>query len=82
MNNLKQGLMEISRLAKHAYEEWHHIWWGRPVLYKQKPTMSRKHKEAAHMAFIMNQIGQPSLKISPTWIPLICEVGRMQGTSV
>jgi hypothetical protein len=27
MTNLKQGLMEKSRLAKHDYEEEHHIQW-------------------------------------------------------
>jgi hypothetical protein len=27
MNNLKQGLMEKFRLAKHAYEEGHRIQW-------------------------------------------------------
>jgi hypothetical protein len=27
MNSLKQGLMEKSKLAKHAYEEGHRIQW-------------------------------------------------------
>jgi hypothetical protein len=31
----------------------------------------RKYKELAHMACLTNQISQPSLDISPIWIPLI-----------
>jgi hypothetical protein len=32
----------------------------------------RKYKESTHMARSTNPISQPSLDISPTWIPLIC----------
>jgi hypothetical protein len=40
MNNLKQGLMEKSRLAKHAYEEGRRTQWKEAKLYKQKLTTS------------------------------------------
>jgi hypothetical protein len=33
----------------------------------------RKYKESAHMAYSTNPIRQPSLDISPIWIPLINE---------
>jgi predicted GIY-YIG superfamily endonuclease len=38
MNNLKQGLMEKSRLAKHAYEEGHRVQWkeAKAVQHLQK----------------------------------------------
>jgi hypothetical protein len=46
-------------------------------------NIRRKYKEAAHMACITNPISQPSLEISPIWIPLIREeVGRLQGSSL
>jgi hypothetical protein len=46
-------------------------------------NICRKYKEAAHMACITNPISQPSLEISPIWIPLIREeVGRLQGSSL
>jgi hypothetical protein len=31
----------------------------------------RKYKELAHMACLTNPISQPSLGVSPIWIPLI-----------
>jgi hypothetical protein len=43
----------------------------------------RKYKEAANVACIMKPIHQPSLEISPIWIPLICEEGgRLQDSSL
>jgi hypothetical protein len=81
-NSLKQGLMEKSRLAKHAYEEWHRIQWKETV-QTEANNICKMYKEAAHMACIMNPISQPSLEISPIWIPLIREkVSRLQGNSL
>jgi predicted GIY-YIG superfamily endonuclease len=70
MNNLKQGLMEKSRLAKHAYEEGHRTqWMEAKTVQIETNKICKKYKEAAHMACIMNSISQPSLEISPIWIP-------------
>jgi hypothetical protein len=76
--------MEKSRLDRHAYVEWHRIRWKEAnVIQIETSDMSRKYKEAAHIAGATNPISQHSLEISPIWIPLICEeVGRMQGSSV
>jgi predicted GIY-YIG superfamily endonuclease len=84
MNNLKQGLLEKSRLAEHAYEEGHRIQWKEAkTIQIEANNIYRKYKEAALMACITNPISQPSLEFSPTWIPLICEeVGRLQGSSL
>jgi hypothetical protein len=84
MNNLKQGLVEKSRLAKHAYEEGHHMQWKEAkVVQTDANNMCRKYKEAAHIACIMNPVSQPSLEISPIWILLIHEeVGRLLGSSL
>jgi hypothetical protein len=48
MNNLKQGLMKESRLAKHVYEEQHHIQWKEAkVVQIETNNMCKKYKEAA-----------------------------------
>jgi hypothetical protein len=66
MNNLKQGLMEKSRIAKHAYEEGHRIQWKEAKdVQIETNNICRNYKEAAHMACITNPISQPSLEISP-----------------
>jgi hypothetical protein len=83
MNNLKQGLMEKSRLAKHACEEGLRIQWKEAKAAQIETNICRKYKEAAHMACMTNPISQPSLETSPIWVPLIRdEVGRLQGSSL
>jgi hypothetical protein len=72
--NLKQGLLEKSKLAQHAYEEDHRVSCDKPrVLEVEHNTRYRKYKESAHMTCSNNLISQPSLDISPIWIPLISE---------
>jgi hypothetical protein len=72
--NLKQGLLEKSKLAKHAYEENHRVSWDKArVLEVEHNTRYKKYKESAHMACSTKPISQPSLDISPIWIPLISE---------
>jgi hypothetical protein len=71
-HNLKQGLLEKSKLAQHAYEEGHRVGWDQAsVLEIESNSRYRKYKESAHMACLINPISQPSLEISPIWIPLI-----------
>jgi hypothetical protein len=56
MKNLQQGLMEKSRLAKHAYEEGHRIQWKEAKAVQiEINKICRKYKEAAQ------QLGFPSL---------------------
>jgi hypothetical protein len=43
------------------------------VLEVESNSRYRKYKESAHMACSTNSISQPSLDISPVWIPLIKE---------
>jgi hypothetical protein len=46
-------------------------------------TENRKYKEAAHMACFIGPISQPSLDISPIWIPIISnEVNSSQRKSI
>jgi hypothetical protein len=71
-HNLKEGLLEKSKLAQHAYEERHTVGWDDArILEIESKSRYRKYKESAHMACLTNQISQPSLDISPIWIPLI-----------
>jgi predicted GIY-YIG superfamily endonuclease len=70
--NLQQGLLEKSKLAQHAYEEDHRVGWDDArILDIENNSRYRKYKESAHMVCLTNAISQPSLDISPIWIPLI-----------
>jgi hypothetical protein len=83
-HNLKQGLLEKSRLTKHAYEEGHKVGWDEArTLDIESHSKCRKHKEAAHMACSIDPIKQPSLDISPICIPIISnEVNILQRRSI
>jgi hypothetical protein len=79
-HNLKQGLLEKSKLAQHIYEEGHRIKWAEAKAIQKEPnTIYRKYKEFAHMAYLENTISQPSLEMSPFWLPVIKEeIKRIQ----
>jgi hypothetical protein len=79
-HNLKEGLLEKSRLTKHAYEGGHKVGWDEDrILDIDSHSEYRKHKEAAHMACSINPISEPRLDISPIWIPIISnEVNNSQ----
>jgi predicted GIY-YIG superfamily endonuclease len=62
MNNLKQGLVEKSRLANHAYEEAHRIQLKEASAVQIETNICRKYKEAAHMACITNPISNRAWK--------------------
>jgi hypothetical protein len=83
-HSLKEGLLEKSKLARHAYEEGHRVGWDEArILEIESNSRYRKYKESAHMACLTNPISQPSLDISPIWIPLICdEVNNTKGRLV
>jgi hypothetical protein len=79
-HNLKQGLLEKSKLAQHSHEEGHRIKWDEAKAIQKEPnTTYRKYKESAHMAYVENTIIQPSLELSPFWLPIIREeIRRIQ----
>jgi predicted GIY-YIG superfamily endonuclease len=83
-HNLKEGLLEKSKLAQHAYEEGHRVGWDEAgILEIESNSRYRKYKESAHMACLNNPISQPSLDISTIWIPLTSdEVSKSQGRLV
>jgi hypothetical protein len=70
-HNLKEGLLEKSKLAQHAYEEGHRVVWDEArILEIESNSRYRKYKELAHVACLKTPISQFSLDISPIWIPL------------
>jgi hypothetical protein len=72
-HNLKEGLLEKSELAQHAYEEGHRVGWNEArVLETESNSRYRKYKELDHMACLSNPISQSSVDFLPIWIPLIC----------
>jgi hypothetical protein len=69
-HNLEDGLLERSKLAQCAYEEGHRVAWNNPkILEIESNSRCRKYKESTHMACLTNLIRQPTLHISPIWIP-------------
>jgi hypothetical protein len=53
------------------------------ILEIESNSRYRKYKESAHMTCLTNPSSQPSLDISPIWIPLICDdVSNSQGRLV
>jgi hypothetical protein len=83
-HNLKEGLLDKSKLAQQAYEEDHRVGWDEArVIEIESNSRYRKYKESAHVACLRNTISQPSLDISPLWIPLISkEVSKSKGKFV
>jgi hypothetical protein len=83
-HNLKDGLLEKSKLAPHAYKGGHRVGWDEArILEIQSNRRYRKYKEWAHMVCLTDLISQPSLYIAPIYIPLISnEVSNSQGISV
>jgi hypothetical protein len=70
-HNLKQGLVEKSKLAKHAYEEGHKVGWDEArILDIESHSKYRKYKEVAHMACSIDLISQPSWTFLPSGSPL------------
>jgi hypothetical protein len=64
--NLKNGLLDKSKLAQYAFEEGHQISWNKAkILQIEVNSRQRKYKESAHMACMENPISQPSLEFPP-----------------
>jgi hypothetical protein len=65
-HSLRQGVVQKSELAQHAYKKGHHMSWKETVVLKiELNNACRKYKESAHMARVVYPIIQPSFDISP-----------------
>jgi hypothetical protein len=49
------------------------MWDEAKAKQKEPNTIYRQYKESAHMAYLENTIRQPSLEMSPFWLPIIKE---------
>jgi predicted GIY-YIG superfamily endonuclease len=68
----KEGLQEKSKLSQFAFEEGHSVGWDEArILEIETNSMYRNYKDSAHMVCLTKPVSQPSLDISPIWIPLI-----------
>jgi hypothetical protein len=64
--------MEKSKLTQCTNEEGHRVGWDEArILEIESHGRYKKYKESAHMACSTNPFSQPSMEISPIWIPLI-----------
>jgi hypothetical protein len=54
-------------------------WDEAKAIQKEPNTTYRKYNESAHMAYLENTSSQPSLELSPFWLPIIREeIKRIQ----
>jgi hypothetical protein len=61
-HNLKEGLLEKSKLAQHAHEEGHRVVWNEArILETESNSRHRKYKELAHIACLKNLVFQVPL---------------------
>jgi hypothetical protein len=71
-HNFKEGLIEKSKIVQHAYEEGLRVGWDEArILEIESNSRYGKYKELAPVVCLTNPIRQPSLNVSPIWIPLI-----------
>ena len=70
-HSLKEGHLEKSKLAQHAFEGHEVDCKKARILEIESNSRYRKYKESAHLVCLNNPISQPSLDISPIWIPVI-----------
>jgi hypothetical protein len=62
-HNLKEGLLEKSKLSQHAYEEGQRVGWDEAkILKNENNSRYNKYKELVCLTHLINQ---PSLDISP-----------------
>jgi hypothetical protein len=65
-HNLKEGILEKSKLSQHTYEGDHSVGWDEArILEIESNSRYKKYKESAHVACLTNPISQPSLEFSP-----------------
>jgi hypothetical protein len=70
----QEGSSGNIKTGQHHWTDWDED----GILQPETNSRYRKHKEWAHMAHMTNPISQPSLEISPLWVPLISkEVGKL-----
>jgi hypothetical protein len=71
-HNLREGLLEKSKLAQHAYEEGHKVGWDKArILDIESHNKYRKYKETAHKGCSVNSISPiPVFYILPSGSPL------------
>jgi hypothetical protein len=71
---LKEGHLEKSKLAGHAYNESYWVVWHEArILEIETNNRYRKYKESAHLACLETPISQPILDIPPISFPLIID---------
>jgi hypothetical protein len=70
-HNLKESLLEKSKLAQHAYEEGHRVGYDKArILGNEHNSRYKKYMELAYMACLTNPTSQPSFDTSPICIPI------------
>jgi hypothetical protein len=70
-HNLREGLLEKSKLAQHPYEEGHRVGCDEArILENENSSRYRKYKESAHMACLTIRSANPVWTFLPSGSPL------------
>jgi hypothetical protein len=66
-HNLKECVLEKSKLAQHAYEKGHRVGWDEATILEiESNSKYSKEEESAHMACLTSFYQPIQLDISPT----------------
>ena len=70
--NTTNGEIDKSKIAEHSWKQKHRFQWGKAsILSKEENLRIRKLKESAFIHCTDHVISQPSVDISPMWLPII-----------
>ena len=70
--NTTNGEIDKCKIAEHSWEQKHRFQWGKAnIISKEDNSRIRKLKESAFIRCTDYVINQPSIDISPIWLPII-----------
>ena len=68
----QMGKIDKSKIAEHSWEQKHRFQWDKAsIISKEENSRIRKLKESVLIHCTHPVISQPSIDISPIWLPII-----------
>ena len=70
--NTTNGERDKSKIAEHSWEQKHRFQWDKAsIISKEENSRIRKLKESVFIHCTDHVISQPSIDVSPIWLPII-----------
>ena len=70
--NTTNGEIDKSKIAEHSWEQKNRFQWDKAsIISKEENSRIRKLKQSAFIHCTDHVISQPSIDISPIWLPII-----------